>query len=225
MNVDVMAQVQAIWQAILLGLMAGLCYDLFRIFRVRIPLPFLGGCLDFLFWIGWTVVLFLWSQWAWGGLVRLYGIALLFTGGVVYFCFLSRWLLWLGYRIADMITYFIHILLLPVVLFFALLKKIKKLAKNIFLSQRKWYRINQITREMEDTASHWGKRGEDSNEAQTGRDADQSDHCSSIDLFHNLFAGFRGKNSGHRAGDRGTAGAGGAAEDSKSTATACHRKQ
>ena len=102
MTVDVAAQGAALVQAVLLGLGAGALYDLFRILRVRVRLPLLGPALDLLFWLTLTVTLFLWSQWAWGGPVRLYGAAFLFLGGVVYFGLFSRWLLWLGYRLADL---------------------------------------------------------------------------------------------------------------------------
>ena len=81
MTVDVAAQGAALVQAVLLGLAAGVLYDLFRILRVRVRLPLLGPALDLLFWLTLTVTLFLWSQWAWGGPVRLYGAAFLFLGG------------------------------------------------------------------------------------------------------------------------------------------------
>ena len=152
MTVDVAAQGAALVQAVLLGLAAGVLYDLFRILRVRVRLPLLGPALDLLFWLTLTVTLFLWSQWAWGGPVRLYGAAFLFLGGVVYFGLFSRWLLWLGYRLADLMTAILKILALPLFALNHLQKKIKKLAKNIFLFAGKWYRINQITQEMESTA-------------------------------------------------------------------------
>ena len=159
MTVDVAAQGAALVQAVLLGLAAGVLYDLFRILRVRVRLPLLGPALDLLFWLTLTVTLFLWSQWAWGGPVRLYGAAFLFLGGAVYFWLLSRWLLWLGYRLADLMTAILKILALPLFALNHLQKKIKKLAKNIFLFAGKWYRINQITQEMESTARPG--RGED----------------------------------------------------------------
>ena len=67
MTVDVAAQGAALVQAVLLGLAAGVLYDLFRILRVRVRLPLLGPALDLLFWLTLTVTLFLWSQWAWAG--------------------------------------------------------------------------------------------------------------------------------------------------------------
>ena len=81
MTVDVAAQGAALVQAVLLGLGAGALYDLFRILRVRVRLPLLGPALDLLFWLTLTVTLFLWSQWAWGGPVRLYGRRFCFWAG------------------------------------------------------------------------------------------------------------------------------------------------
>ena len=101
MTVDVAAQGAALAQAVLLGAIAGVLYDLFRILRVRVRLPLLGPALDLTFWLVLTAALFLWSQWAWGGPVRLYGAAFLFLGGAAYFWLLSRWVLWAGYRLAD----------------------------------------------------------------------------------------------------------------------------
>ena len=138
MTVDVAAQGAALLQAVVLGLATGVLYDLFRILRVRIHFPVLGQILDLLFWIVLTVTLFLWSQWAWGGPVRLYGVAFLFLGGAVYFWAFSRWLLWIGYRAADLAALLLGILVLPLIALNHVRKKIKKLAKNIFLSGAKW---------------------------------------------------------------------------------------
>ncbi len=152
MTADVTAQAWAVVQAVGLGLAAGLLYDLFRVLRVRVHVPLLGPLLDLLFWITLTAVLFVWSQWAWGGMVRLYGAVFLFFGGCVYFWLLSSGVLWVGYRLADLVTFVLKILVLPLIALNQLRKKIKKLAKNIFLSGAKWGRINQITQEMERSA-------------------------------------------------------------------------
>ncbi len=142
-----------------LGLAAGLLYDLFRILRVRVHLPLLGPFLDLLFWVTLTAVLFVWSQWAWGGMVRLYGAVFLFFGGCVYFWLFSSGVLWVGYRAADLVTWMLKILVLPLIALNRIQKKVKKLAKNIFLSGEKWYRINQITQEMERSARRRRDRG------------------------------------------------------------------
>ena len=49
MTVDIAAQQAALLQAAVLGLAAGLLYDLFRILRCRVRLPLLGPALDLLF--------------------------------------------------------------------------------------------------------------------------------------------------------------------------------
>lgn len=115
MTADVTAQAWAVVQAIGLGLAAGLLYDLFRVLRVRVHVPLLGPLLDLLFWITLTAVLFVWSQWAWGGMVRLYGAVFLFFGGCVYFWLLSSGVLWVGYRLADLVTFVLKILVLPLI--------------------------------------------------------------------------------------------------------------
>ena len=80
----------------------GMVYDLFRILRVRVKIPLLGPLLDLLFWLAATAALFLWSQAAWGGQVRLYGAAFCLAGGALYFWAISPWLLRLGYLGADL---------------------------------------------------------------------------------------------------------------------------
>ena len=74
MTISVAQQAAALAQAAALGLAVGLLYDLFRVLRVRVALPLLGAVLDLSFWIIVTVALFVWSQQAWRGEIRLYGI-------------------------------------------------------------------------------------------------------------------------------------------------------
>ncbi|MEM5779546.1 MAG: spore cortex biosynthesis protein YabQ, partial [Lawsonibacter sp.] len=112
MTVDVIQQGRALCQALLLGVAFGVTYDLFRILRVRIKLPLLGAVLDLIFWLAATGTLFLWSQQAWGGQIRLYGAAFCLLGGGVYFWLFSRFFLWLGYRLADLATLFLGILMI-----------------------------------------------------------------------------------------------------------------
>ena len=227
MTVDVAAQGAALVQAMLLGLGTGVLYDLLRILRVRVRVPLLGPCLDLLFWLLLTGTLFLWSQWAWGGPVRLYGVAFLFLGGVFYFWLLSRWMLWIGYRLADLVTVILKILALPLAVLHRLQKKIKKLAKNVFLSAEKWYRINQITQEMESTARRRAarERGGAQHASEARGTADQAGHRGTFGVFGHLLDGSAGADpvrSGG-AGDAGTAGGGAAA--GKSADVRRHRKQ
>ena len=143
MNIDTLQQGQALCQALLLGGGMGVVYDLFRILRVRVKIPLLRPLLDLLFWFGATAALFWWSQRAWGGQVRLYGAVFCLLGGGLYFWAVSPWFLKLGYLLADLLTLLLGILTFPLGIVLSILKKIKELAKNIFLFGAKWYRIRQ----------------------------------------------------------------------------------
>lgn len=145
MTVDVAQQGRALCQALLLGGAMGAVYDLLRVLRVRIKIPLLGPALDLLFWLGATAALFLWSQDAWGGEVRLYGAAFCLVGGALYFWAVSPWALRLGYLGADLAAAFLGILTFPLGLAWALMKKIRKITKSIFLSGAKWYKIKKTT--------------------------------------------------------------------------------
>ena len=124
-------------QALLLGVAAGLLYDLFRIVRARVPIPLLGSVLDLVFWICVTLGLFLLSLDAWGGWIRLYGAAGLLLGGALYFWLLSSLLLKLGFWVADLVTVLCSLALLPMNGVIFLLKKMKNFAKNRFHYGRK----------------------------------------------------------------------------------------
>ena len=142
MSADVAAQLAALWQGAALGAAFGVLYDLFRVLRSRIKLPLLGPLLDFLFWCAVTAALFLWSQWAWGGVVRLYGAAFCLMGGGIYFWLFSPWMLRLGWLCADLAALFWRILTIPLRLGISLLKKCKEVFISLFLFRRKWYKIS-----------------------------------------------------------------------------------
>jgi hypothetical protein len=185
MTVDVMQQGQALCQALLLGVILGLLYDLFRILRVRVPMAFLGSLLDFLFWCAATVTLFVWSQSAWNGQIRLYGAAFCLVGGGVYFWICSPICLWIGYRIADLVTLFLGVLTFPLGVLNTILKKIRKFGKNTFLSRRKWYRIKRKTKELELAAIRRAaqEKGEAKDAFQARQFFDQAGSVGSADLF------------------------------------------
>ena len=129
MTVDIAAQQAALLQAAALGLAAEPAVR--PVPRPALPgvPPLLGPALDLLFWLVLTGVLFLWSQWAWGGPVRLYGVVFLFLGRVLYFRLFSRWMLFLGYRIADLTTFLLGILALPLFALNRMFKNSKNLQK------------------------------------------------------------------------------------------------
>ena len=138
MTADIAQQGQALCQALLLGGGLGVVYDLLRILRVRLPWSGMDTGLDFLFWVWATAALFLWSQDAWGGEIRLYGAVFCLLGGGIYFLGLSRAILWVGYRLADLTTILLKTLLGPLRLGISTLKKIRKVGKNTFLFGAKW---------------------------------------------------------------------------------------
>ena len=158
MTISVAQQAAALAQAAALGLAVGLLYDLFRVLRVRVALPLLGAVLDLSFWIIVTVALFVWSQQAWRGEIRLYGIFFLFGGGVLYFWLISTWMLKIGYFLADAAALVWRILTLPLAAAGKLQKKTKKFAKNSFHFAQEWFRINQITEELDAAARRRERR-------------------------------------------------------------------
>ena len=141
MSPDVLRQGQAICQALLMGGALGVVYDLMRVVRRRLPLPGLGGVLDFLFWVLATAALFLFSHRAWEGQIRLYGALFCFLGGVAYFWGLSPLILKVGFLLADLLKLIFRILTLPVRVVGALFKRFGKIIKNIFPFKEKWSMI------------------------------------------------------------------------------------
>ncbi len=101
MTVSVTDQALFFAGALVMGAAVGLLYDAFRILRVRVRLPLLGGVLDLLFWLVVTVALFVYTTTAGSGEVRLYIVAAVLLGAAAYFWLLSRWFLKLGYRLAG----------------------------------------------------------------------------------------------------------------------------
>ena len=188
MMVDLAQQGRALCQALLLGGAMGVVYDLFRILRVRVKFPLLGSLLDLLFWVGATAALFLWSQDAWGGQVRLYGAAFCLLGGALYFGAVSPWMLRLGYLGADLAAAFLGILTFPLGLARAVIKKIRKIAKNIFLSGAKWYRMRDTAGRLDVAARRRSlrERGDDSYGIQTGRFYDKISGAGPADLHGHL---------------------------------------
>ncbi|MCD7929174.1 MAG: spore cortex biosynthesis protein YabQ [Clostridiales bacterium] len=144
MEVDVTAQALSLAGSLALGAALGVVYDLFRVLRVRAPLPGLGGALDVLFWAVATVTLFVWSVVSGGGVVRIYIALGLLAGCWVYFRLLSRRFLVLAYHLADICALVAHVLLLPVKLLRAAAKKVKKIFENPFHYGQTWYKIESL---------------------------------------------------------------------------------
>ena len=124
--------------ALLLGAAVGVLYDAFRILRVRLPSPLLGGVLDLLFWLAVTVGLFVYAVWAGNGEVRIYMVLSVLGGAVGYFLLFSRGILKLGYLLADLAALLWGIVTLPLRAGARLCKKIGKTQKKFFHYRCKW---------------------------------------------------------------------------------------
>lgn len=89
MTITVWEQAHSLLGALLLGVGAGLWYDLLRALRWRIRSPALGIGLDLLFWLAVTALLFGWSVAAGNGTVQLFTCVGALLGGILYFRWLS----------------------------------------------------------------------------------------------------------------------------------------
>ncbi len=85
MTVTIGEQLHSLLGALLLGVGAGLWYDLLRVLRYRCPPGMLTILLDLLFWGLVTVTLFCWSISAGRGLVHISVCAALMVGFLLYF--------------------------------------------------------------------------------------------------------------------------------------------
>ena len=138
---DTADELRVLCRALLLGGGLGLVYDLMRVARRRLPLPGVGGALDFSFWVLATAALFRFSQQAWAGQVRLYGAVFCFLGGTAYFWGLSPVFLTVFFRLADMLAFLLRLLLFPARVCGKVLKGIGKNVKNLFSFKKKWSMI------------------------------------------------------------------------------------
>ena len=161
MEISIAEQAAAFAGAILLGFAIGVFYDLLRLFRVRLPIPFLGSVLDLLFWGAVVTSLFLYVTGATGGQMRIYVLLSVFGGAVVYFLTLSAWILSFGNLIADAIAFLGRLMKLPFRFLHFCGKKFEKNLKNLFLYRRKWFRIEAAFEAMEDAARFGTARKEE----------------------------------------------------------------
>lgn len=90
MTVSVDQQLHALAGALVLGVLAGVWYDLLRGMRRRIGSLLWTAVLDLLFWLPATVGLFLWCIYAGEGKVQIFLCLAVVLGGWGYFRWLSR---------------------------------------------------------------------------------------------------------------------------------------
>ena len=161
MEISIAEQAASLAGAIVLGFAVGVFYDLLRLLRRRVRLPFVGGALDLLFWLVTVAALFLYATRATGGQMRIYVLLSVFGGAVVYFVTLSAWVLGLGNLIADGAAFLGRLVRLPFRFLYFCAKKIEKNLKNLFLYRRKWFKIEAAFEAMEEVARFGAARKEE----------------------------------------------------------------
>ena len=119
MNITIGEQLHSLLGALLLGVGAGLWYDLLRAFRYRCIPGLATILLDLLFWLLVTVALFCWSVVAGRGLVQVNICAALMVGFLLYFHFLSHLFFPIVRRLVDWMASLLHCFFAP----FRFLKK------------------------------------------------------------------------------------------------------
>lgn len=186
---EMQAQSFALLEGFILGLFSGVLYDVIRVIRARLRFSPLGHFLDLLFWFTVTIIIFVWSQGAWGGRIRLYGVSALTLGAVFYFMTFTAITLWIGFRFADFVHFLIKIIYLPITALICLEKKIIQNTKNLFLFWSKWYRIESMTKPIKIMGQNQNKGGVDI-AYQTGRNLHENRRrrCSNLS----------GRNPAHR---------------------------
>ena len=200
MGVSVTGQALAFLGAMALGGALGIVYDLFRLLRGRLGWRGLGAVLDLVYWPLAAAALFAYSVTAGDGVVRVYLMAGVALGGVLYFLMLSWAALLLGGWMADLTGLLWAILLCPIRWLHRVWKNFWKNAKKIFHYRLKWYRINCTIEKMGRMARARGGGG----------GADQKGGISHQDSCAHAARRFRRKPSQSSGPDRGgPAGAGG----------------
>ena len=130
MTVTVLEQAHSLLGALLLGVGAGLWYDLLRCLRYRIRSRVIAIALDLLFWLAVTAAIFVWSVAAGGGKVQISVCAALFLGGVVYFRFFSRLFFPILSALVRLLSQLLHLLLTPLIW----LKRAAGRVRNFFIN-------------------------------------------------------------------------------------------
>jgi cell division protein FtsL len=141
MEISISGQAASFGGAVLLGMAAGLLYDMFRIMRFRAARRVFSAGLDLLFWVVVTVALFSYALVAGDGQLRIFMLLGLCIGAFLYFILLSSFMLRLGYKVADFLVFLFHFLSVPILIFWNFFKKTMEKFKNVFHYFTKWYRI------------------------------------------------------------------------------------
>ena len=205
MELPVTKQLTEMALSILVGLGAGILYDIMRTFRRRLPLPGITAFLDILFWFSCTCAVFILGLTT-GGKQRLFMWVFAILGYILYHFVFSTLFQRIFNLTADLISLLVTVFAFPFVYTAKTIKKIKFFSKNIFQYAEKWYKIKCTPKKARHTPA---LRKENTNEIQT-IGYTHKDHFSDPDHIrggvprNSVRKNIKGKNrpAGHRAGNK-----------------------
>jgi hypothetical protein len=156
--------------SLVIGFGTGIVYDFFGVLRRRFILKIFTYLFDLLFCLLLGCVYFLVGYGPGGGRLRLFMLAFILLGCVLYFLLLSKFMNRLLELFADFLGFIIKCLLMPFKWACIAAKKIRETMKNIFLYSSKWFIIyNRVTVPLEKRRNIGKKRREAVHENEEGR--------------------------------------------------------
>lgn len=164
MEIPISLQLLQTGLALLLGVAAGVAYDLLRTVRLLLRSRAADWICDALFCIGCACGLFALGLSVGEGRQRGFLTVFVFLGMALYFFTLSIPVRMLLERLVSFVVWCVQILLRPVKVAFKAMKKIEKNVKNLFHYSSKWVILNKsslipLTVEKEYLSRAPGKRG------------------------------------------------------------------
>jgi hypothetical protein len=141
MEISISHQLIQAASSLFLGAAAGFLYDFFRVVRHRTRSKAVTALTDFLFWLICGLALFLLGLSLGQGRQRVFMDIIAILGGILYFCTLSRFTVFVCNKIADAFVFLFFCLTRPFVWSYMAYKKMCVFLKNIFHYQHRWYKI------------------------------------------------------------------------------------
>jgi len=159
MELDLAHQVYQASSALLLGLMAGLYYDVLKTFRRRVGRRGATLFLDLLFWLGLFAALFAQTMTTGLGEVRIFMLVTNLLGSLLYFLVFSSSILFFLKKTLDKLLRFFHFTTTPIRIIWLKGKKIAKQWKEDFQNRVKHYIIIKDYVTMKNFAPGRGEGG------------------------------------------------------------------
>lgn len=152
------------------GFGTGILYDFLGVIRRRLKRAVFSYILDLLFCAAVGFIFFVIGYGPGGGKLRLFMLAFIVLGCLLYFLLLSRVIGGFLWHLTDFLLYLVHCLFMPFVWLGRLVKKIEKIIKNIFIYLSKWFIIyNRVSVSLSKWKKSAGDRKEERRETQKGK--------------------------------------------------------